>query len=314
MPGLSEFSAGFGLDEYTTKSGKRKAKAEEQALDIGALQQEIAANLYDTTEPVRGSVLGGLTGFASGSDWLPPSVAPRAPDLAGLDTFLQTGTLPTAVQPGALPAVPAYPQVPTGPSVPDLTTASRGVLESQFQQARGNLVATTPVRGGTLGAAMTQLEGQRALGVATLYDRQKQLQYDQDLARTRQQHTEDLGRTQLQHSEDLQEAQRRNTQAQSLYGVGLDLNREQANIENQTRRALYASAVGTAFGQPQSALAGLSGASTTFGNVASLALNESLEKQKRAQDKAGTLGGLAGGGGGSKGGGGGGASGGGYGF
>jgi len=266
MPGLSEFSAGFGLDEYTTKSGKRKAEAEEQQLDIGALQLGIAKELYGKSTPLRDSGVGQLEQFLNYGSLPYAFQTARGPDLAGLDTFLQTGTLPTAVQRRGLP------------SVPDLTAANRDVLEQQFDVAKDNLIAQAPTQGGRLASSLAALEAQRALGVTQLATQQRSRQYEQDLG----------------------EAQREQALATRLYGVGLDVNREQANIDQQLRRGLFSTAVGTGFGTPQTALGGLAGSSATFGNVASLALTESLEKQKRAQDKAGTLGGLAAGGMGNK--------------
>lgn len=257
MPGLSEFSAGFGLDEVTTKSGRRKKEAQEQQLDIGALQLRIAEELYGSSTPLRQGSVALLQEFEH-SGALPQAVYPREPDLAGLDTFLRTGELPTAVQPAPLP------------SVPDLTAANRDVLEQQFDVARDNLISQAPTQGGRLAQSLAALEAQRALGVTQLAGEQRGLQYQQDLG----------------------EAERQNALAARLYGVGLDVNREQTNTENQLRRGLFSTAVGTGFGQVDSALGGLAQSSSTFGNVASVALKESLEKQERAQDKAGTFGGF----------------------
>jgi hypothetical protein len=269
MPGLSEFSAGFGLDEVTTKSGRRKAEAEEQQLDIGELQLAIAKELYGKSTGLRDQGVNQLQYFMD-FNTIPGPVDVKRPDLAGLDTFLQTGDLPTAVTPAPLP------------SVPNLVAGERDVLEAQFDVARDNLIAQAPTQGGRLAQSLAALEAQRALGVTQLEGRRRGLQYEQDLG----------------------EAERQNALASRLYGVGLDVNREQANVENQLRRALFSTAVGTGFGQQNTALGGLSSASGTFGNVASLALSESLEKQKRAQDKAGTYAGFGAGAMGRKGGGG----------
>lgn len=253
MPGLSEFSAGYGLDEYTTKSGKRKAQAQEQQLDIGDLQLRIAKELYGDTEGLRVGGEASLSNFQQGGQLPAPFLEGirRPTNTYGLDTFLAGGDLPAAVD--------------IAPS----TAFNRDVLEQQFARARENTIAQSPAIGGRLADSLVDLEAQRALGVTGI------------------------------------EAQAQNEEralAQRLYGVGLDFEQQAARQDQDLRKQLFASSLGIGYGQPSVALGGLAGSSNTFGNVASLALAESLEKQKRAQEKAAFLGsfgtsGIGGGGG-----------------
>lgn len=250
MPGLSEFSAGFGLDEYTTKSGRRKAKAEEQALDIGEQQFNIAKELYTTARPLRLAGTNALQSFVLGGG-LPNALQTPEPERYGLNEFLETGELPTAVD--------------VAPS----TALNRDVLERQFTRARESAIAQAPTLGGALASSLTDLEAQRALGVTAI---------------------------EAQANETTRQL------AQQLFGVGLDLEQREVDTDRRRRDALFAAALGIGSGAPATALGGLAGASGTYTNVASLALAESLEKQKRAQEKAAFLGsfgtsGLGGGGG-----------------
>lgn len=258
MPGLSEFSAGFGLDELTTKSGRRRAEAQEQQLDIGELQLRIAQELYGGTRELRGSGTSQLENFlntgsipAAVNDWNPLNTY-------GLDAFMAGGEFPAAVRPAARP------------SVPDVTALSRDTLEQQFARARESTTSRAPTMGGHLADALTDLEGERALGVTGLYNQQNLLQY----------------------GANLDAANREDALRRSLYGIGLDLGREDVQDERTLRRNLFSQALGLGFGAPPQTLAGLGGASATFGNVASTALTQSLEQQRRAQDKAGTIGGF----------------------
>lgn len=280
MPGLSEFSAGFGLDETLTKSGKRKAEAQEQQLELGRLQAEIARALYSETSPLRRQGISDVTSFLETGGTIPGALQTPPPNTYGLVPFMSTGQLPTALTREPLP------------SVPDLTAANREVLESQFGRARDATISQAGTLGGRLSSGLTDLEAQRAMGVTGLYTNQHALQYQQDLG----------------------EAQAVNALKQTLFGTGLDVSREETADERALRRGLFSQALQQGMGGVPTSLTGLTGASATFGNVASTALAESLAKQKAAQDKAGTMLGFAGGAGGGKGGGGQGAIGGGTSF
>ena len=251
MPGLSEFSAGFGLDEVTTKSGRRKAEAEEQQLDIGDLQLKIAKELYGDTDPLRVSGEASLGEFQNNGRLPAPFLEgiKRDAKTYGLDEFLAGGEVPVAVN--------------LDPS----TAYKRDVLEQQFTRARENTLNAAPAQGGRLASSLTDLEAARALGV-----------------------------TQIESEAQNQEQALR----EKLYGVGLDFEQKNAQEDLNLRKQLFASALGIGYGEAQAGLSGLAGASSTFGNVAALALQESLEKQKRAQEKAQFLGsfgaGAAGGG------------------
>jgi hypothetical protein len=234
-----------GSAAYGAKKSSDASKAQSK---IAAQQQDMAMQLYRDTGPLRSAGQSHLLSFLRYGTLPFPAQAPQ-PDLAGLDTFMETGELPTPLEPSPLP------------SVPDLTRARRGILERQFQQARDNTVANAPVRGGTLGAALTQLDGQRALGVAGLYDQQLQGQYQQDLGAT----------------------QARDALAQRLFGVGLDVRSAQAQREGNLRRALFSSALGLGSQQAQQALGGLANASQSATNVASTTLAAGQQQAQAGQ-------------------------------
>lgn len=239
MPGISEFSSAFGADEYLTKSGRRKAKAEEQALDIGQQQFDIAKELYTTARPLRLTGVNALQGYLT-SGVLPYALDTPEPERYGLNEFLETGELPTAVD--------------IAPS----TALNRDVLERQFTRARESAIAQAPTLGGALASSLTDLEAQRALGVTAI---------------------------EAQANEATRQL------SQQLFGVGLDLEQREVDTDRRRRDALFAAALGLGTGESSTALGGLAGASGTYTNIASLALAESLEKQKRAQEKVASYGG-----------------------
>ncbi len=241
MPGLSEFSAGFGLDESLTKSGKRKAEAQDQQLDIGELQLRIAKELYGDTEPLRVSSEASLGQFANQGILPTPFLSDtrRSANTYGLDQFLEGGEVPAAVN-------------------LDLSTAyKRDVLEQQFGRARENTLNAAPAQGGRLAGSLTDLEAQRALGVTGIES----------------------------EAQNQEQALR-----EKLYGVGLDFEQTAQAEDQNLRRALFATSLGLGYQQADSALGGLAQSSATYGNAAALSLQESLEKQRRSQEKAQFLG------------------------
>lgn len=208
-------------------SGIQQDKALGTQADLAKQQAAIAQSLFDQSQGLRGLSYGQLQDYlATGA--IPQALGGYDPNLYGLDTFLQTGQLPKAVD-----------LAPT-------TAYSRDVLEQQFGRARENLIGQAGAQGGHLGAALGDLEAQRALGVTGLYS---------------------------------QEAQQRNALAQQLYGVGLDVSREKATQDQALRKALFSSALGIGQGDAGTALQGLAGASGSFGQVAAGRLGQSNQLQ-----------------------------------
>jgi hypothetical protein len=241
--GAAVVGAGTGI-----YGANKTASAQKRQTALGQQQQELGAALYTDSKPLRYDSQIQLDQFLR-TGGIPGPVVPPTPNLYGLKDFMNTGTLPRAVQPSALP------------SVPDVTRQRRGILESQYNVARENTIANAPVRGGTLGTALEQLDAQRAQGVAGLYDAQLQAQYQQDLGA----------------------AQAHDATAQRLYGVGLDYSQQQASREGDLRRALFSSASALGTQQAEGALSGLAGASTSYNNVASTALKEQQLQGQSAQ-------------------------------
>jgi hypothetical protein len=217
IAGLAAAAVSAGVGAYSAKKANKATNAQ---TDVAQQQLDQSQQLLDESAPLRGMTQLQLMHFLlTGS--LPADLYTPSPELYGLPHFMTSGQLP-----GPLELAPT-------------TAANRDVLESQFTNARTNVIEQSPAMGGHLADALTDLEGQRALGVTQLYT---------------------------------DENAQRNKLAQSLFGTGLDISREQQQQEEQKRRALFAAALGTGTNQAGLALGGLSGASTSFGNVASTAL------------------------------------------
>lgn len=195
-------------------------KASSAQTDVAQQQSDLARQLLGEGAGPRQLSSAYLQHFLSRGD-IPGGLNTGPPaQNYGLEHFLQTGTLP--------------PSVDLAPT----TAANRDILETQFGRARENIMSRTP-QGGQMNAALTNLEGQRALGATQIYtDANAQ----------------------------------RNKLAQSLYGTGIDLSREATLQDQNLRRQLFASALGLGTSSSAAALQGLSGASQGFGNVASNAL------------------------------------------
>jgi hypothetical protein len=232
---LATALAGAGASAYGAVNGM-KATADQN--DIANQQSQLAQQLFAEGAPLRGLSNAQLLAYLAGGG-VPPSVTMSAPNTYGLDTFMQSGELPVALQPSPLP------------SVPDLTAANRGVLESQFTNARNRTIEGADARGGQLNTALADLEAKRAAGVTDLYSRQNALGFEQAT----------------------NERNRQNALTQQLFGVGLDVEREQAQRQDALKRALFSTAIGAGNQNVGPALQGLSGASSGFGNVASTALS-----------------------------------------
>lgn len=118
----------FGLFDSITPSGRKKTKADEEQSQAARQMREIAQELFRSTSGLRSGTIGGLEGF------------------------LNTGQLPTSLQPNV--------QVPL--------TVGREGLENQFNVARQNIMNRIPSQGGQLNQNLAQAEIGRAQGVGRL--------------------------------------------------------------------------------------------------------------------------------------------------
>jgi hypothetical protein len=179
----------YGAFDSLTPSGREKSDASDTQKELARLTARIAGELYDSTAGIRGQTLGNL------------------------GSFLQTGELPVGL----------------APPTQDLYRTGRENIESQYLNARDQILNQTPVRGGEMNTAMRALAMQRA---------------------------GDVGRLQT----DIR-----------------------AQVEQPIRNQLFSAALGTAFGAPPQAMAGLNLGATQFGNVANRALGEQLHREDAAK-------------------------------
>lgn len=252
--GIGIGDTAFGLTDYITPAGKEKRKASKAQTRLAEQMGEIAGEVFETTGGLREGAVSGLEGFLQSGN-LPTGLAQVRPDLAGLDEFMSTGELPTAV------------------NLEDTYAPVRDTLERQFRRANEATIAGAGAQGGALASSLTNLQGERALGVTSI---------------------------------EAQRAAEANALRQRLYGVGLDIRQSQAAQENALRQQLFGLATTTGFGQAPVALGGLGGAASQYSNIASRALQEQLYREEAAKDKVGTIASFAMGGMGGMGGGGGG--------
>lgn len=234
------------------------ANAAADQADIAQQQVDVSNRLMREGQPLRSLLLDQLYGFTTGQGNLPLQLQARPEEIAqdyGLAAFLEGGALPTAVAPVARP------------SVPDMTALNRDVLERQFARARESAIGQAPALGGHLAAALTDLEGQRALGVTDLYTRQNALQY----------------------GADVQAAEREDALRKSLFGVGIDIEQDRAKRREALRQALFGQAIGSAWGDVGPAVSSLGQAGQTAGSVASNALARSGQMTDTAAGLAGYL-------------------------
>jgi hypothetical protein len=239
--GIGIGDTAFGLTDVITKAGREKretSKAQRKAAEqMAAISQEV----FDTTGGLREGAVSGLEGFLQSGD-LPEGLTQVRPDLAGLNRFMDTGRLPTAV------------------NLQDTYAPVRDTLERQFRNAREATIGEAGAQGGALAQSLTDLQGERALGVTSI---------------------------------EAQRAQEANALRQRLFGVGLDIRREQAQQENALRQQLFGLATTTGFGQAPVALGGLGGAAGQFGNIAARAMQEQLYREEATKEKVGTIAGFA---------------------
>lgn len=118
----------YGVFDALTPSGREKTRASKAQEELANLTGDIARDIFQST--------GGL----------------RATALSNLNTFLENGTLPTALMP------------PTA----DLYRTGREDLESQFNVARERVLNQVPGQGGELNTALRDLEAFRAGQVGRL--------------------------------------------------------------------------------------------------------------------------------------------------
>ena len=204
-----------GVSAYS--SSKANKAANKQAKAAGT-QAELARNLAEESDPLRSELLGQYENFLT-LGILPPAYngSGEEANTYGLDEFLAGGEIPEAL------------------GFERNTAYNRDVLEQQFQRARENTLNAAPAQGGRLADSLTDLEGQRALGITGLESQASQ--QEQDLRK-------------------------------SLYSTGLDFEQNRATRRQRLRDQLFGQAAGAGFGPIGPALQGLGNAAAGFGGAA----------------------------------------------
>lgn len=289
---------GTGLTAYQASKANKAQNKQSGAADA---QARIAQQMFEESGPLREKGQSDLYAFLA-NGWLPSSIQgpeePPAEDF-GLSQFARGyAGIPYALKGSELPQAPrrTAPRPTDRPKVADMTAYDRDVLEKQFSQAKGNLYANSPNASGALEANLGNLESERALGVTGLYSRQNALQYQADLdaaaredAYNQQNYQADVTADEQTYNALLQDRQRENQLRSSLFGSAVDISQQQKLRDRELRKALFSSALGLGSQDANSALAGLSGASSGYGNVASSA----LKGTDMAMDATGTALGFA---------------------
>lgn len=164
-----------------------------------------------------------------------------------LQQFMLTGAIPPALTGYAGESPNLYGldtfmksgELPPSLRMDDVTAASRDTLEQQFARAKESTIGAAPTMGGHLADALTGLEGERAFGVTGITSA---------------------------------DAERKNKLRQSLYGVGLDISREQSQRQQALRQGLFAQGIGAGWGTVGPAIQGFNSAGNQFGSIASTRL------------------------------------------
>lgn len=289
---------GTGVTAYQANKAN---KAQNRQSDTADRQAALAENMYYDTEPIRTLSNAQLEGFLTHGQ-VPAQIQPTyggSQENFGLYDFARGNTgLPAPLQSGVLPEAPRRlaPSPVARPKVADMTAYDRDVLEKQFTKAKGNLYANSPTASGALEANLGNLEAERALGVTGIYSNQNRLQYQADLeeasrqdAYNQQNYKADTTADTQNYLAQLQDRQMQEQLRKSLFGSALDLSQKQAQSDVDLRKALFASALGLGTQGATTALSGLSGASNSYGNVASSA----LKGTDMASDATGTALGFA---------------------
>ena len=204
-----------GASVYSSSKASSAAKAQAKA---AGKQGDLAASLAAESDPLRSELLGQYENFLT-LGILPPAynVSGEEANTYGLDEFLAGGEIPEAL------------------GFERNTAYNRDVLEQQFQRARENTLNAAPAQGGRLADSLTDLEGQRALGITGLESQASQ--QEQDLRK-------------------------------SLYSTGLDFEQNRATRRQRLRDQLFGQAAGAGFGSIGPALQGLGNAAQSYGGAA----------------------------------------------
>ena len=216
-----------GVSAY---SASKANKAANKQANAAGQQAELATELAAQSDPLRSQLLGQYENFLT-LGILPSAynVSGEEANTYGLEQFLAGGEIPEAL------------------GFERNTAYNRDVLEQQFGRAREATIASAPALGGRLADSLTDLEGQRALGVTGL---------------------------------ESEASEREQALRQRLFSTGLDFEQARATRRQRLRDQLFGQAAGAGFGQIGPALQGLGnaaagygGAAANFGNQAGQALD-----------------------------------------
>jgi hypothetical protein len=150
---------GAGTSIYASN---KAAKTQKKALESADQQTALAQEQFDFQRQIAQHELDYTDQTRRETD---PA---RKFTLLHLQNFLDGGFLPRGIVPDQVPFDPNYAPV-------------RDTIESQYQVARNNVIERAPVRGGTLGTALEQVEAARAhdLGSEALTEAQARAQADE---------------------------------------------------------------------------------------------------------------------------------------